>query len=169
DNPFDTKVDIVSCLADYVQDEDHLFFASVSTLWNEAWGQRPRVTQAITNHTTVTQLSWSFACGLPLRAEVCQAVAGLGRVDLLECARLHRCTWGRSTCIAAAANGHLGALQYARAYGCSWSETVCCVAAKGGHLDVLKWARANGCYWNAWTSQMAAGNGHMEILQWAHE
>ncbi|CAM9686416.1 unnamed protein product, partial [Scytosiphon promiscuus] len=63
-NPLDTKVDIVACLAEFVDDEDHLFFTGVSSLWKEAWGQRPRITRAIADHTTVSQLACSFASGL---------------------------------------------------------------------------------------------------------
>lgn len=168
-SPLDAKADIVSCVADFVDDEDHVFFAGVSTLFKKAWGQRPRLTRAVNDRTTVTQLAWAFLGGLQKRAEVCEALGALGKVELLDCARLNRCSWGRSTCIAAAANGHLRALQFVRAYGCSWSESVCCAAAKGGHMEVLQWARANGCYWDGWTTQMAAGSGHMEILKWAHE
>lgn len=169
DNPLDANVDIVRCLADFVHDEQHLFFAGVSTLWREAWGRRPTSTRAITEHVTPSQLSWSFSCGLRKRAEVCEAIAGFGKLEVLKRARELKCPWGRSTCIAAATNGHLEVLMHARTSGCAWSKMVCSQAARGGHFEMLKWARSYGCYWNSWTCQMAAGAGHMEILQWAHE
>ena len=120
--------DVVAHLSDFVNDEQHLFFAPVSFAWNKAWARRPKTTGAVMANTTVTQLVqtfrallWAYANGCPFNMETCHMAAG---------------------------GGHLPLLQWLRANGCLWDETTCYEAAGGGHLGVLQWARTNGCLWH---------------------
>ena len=45
----------------------HAFFGGVSKEWRNAWENLPRLTQAITADTSVSQLQWSFNSGLKNR------------------------------------------------------------------------------------------------------
>eukprot|EP00752_Nemacystus_decipiens_P005861 g5295.t1 len=105
-NPI-TQSDIIDCLVHFVDDEQHLFFAGVSRGWRSAWGERPPYTRAVTVHTTLPQLRQCFECGQPLEANVCRAIAALGKLTLLQCARASGCPWDADTCSQAAKNGHL--------------------------------------------------------------
>lgn len=136
--------DVASCLVELVDDEQFLFSAGVCRAWKEALGQRPPTTRAVTEDTTVAQLSQNSLCGLPLTANVCNAVARLGRLDLLQCARHHGCAWNGLTCAAAAGGGHLELLRWCRDNRCAWDWRTCASAAEGNHLEVLH-ARGNGC------------------------
>ncbi|CAM9649128.1 unnamed protein product [Ectocarpus fasciculatus] len=126
--------DVASCLVELVDDEQFL---------KEALGQRPPTTRAVTEDTTVAQLSQNSLCGLPLTAHVCIVVARLGRLDLLQCARHHGCAWNGLTCAAAAGGGHLELLRWCRGNRCVWDWRTCASAAEGNHLEVL--TRGNGC------------------------
>lgn len=159
--------DVASCLVEFVDYEQFFFFAGVCRAWKEAWGQRPPTTRAVTEDTTVAQLSQNLQCGLPLIANVCTAVAKLDRLDLLQCARHHGCAWNEVTCIAAAGGGHLELLRWCRDNGCTWDWRTCASAAEGNHLEVLQYARGNGCDWNKYTCSRAAWKGHLATLQWA--
>lgn len=113
DNPLVSRSDIMSHLAEFVHDKQYLFFVSVSRGWRDSWGQRPKFTAGVTPDMSVSQLSYSIACGLGRQFAVCRATAKLGRLDLLLCARDHDLPWGESTCSWAAFGGHLDVLQYA--------------------------------------------------------
>lgn len=86
-NPFETDADVLLNLSDFVDDRKYLFFAPVSTMWNEAWGGRSKVTQAVMADSTVPQLLEGFESGLKKGGAVYGAAASLGRLDLLQCAR----------------------------------------------------------------------------------
>lgn len=137
DNPLVGSNDVVSYLAQFVNDQQYLFFASVCRCWRDAWGRnRPKLTQAVTSDTSASQLSFSIRCGLGREPGLCAAIAILGRLDLLRWARSEGCRWNWLTCYNAAEGGHLGVLQWARA--CFWNSTTCCGAAERGHLEVLQ-------------------------------
>ncbi|CAN0070233.1 unnamed protein product, partial [Ectocarpus fasciculatus] len=95
------NVYVMSYLAEFVDDNQYLFFASVSRGWRDVWGKRPTVTKALTVDTSVSQLLLSFECGLRRTAAVCETVAGMGRLDLLQRARAMGCQWNENTCYVA--------------------------------------------------------------------
>ena len=67
-----TNVDILRSLSLFVGDKQFLFFAPVSRGWRNAWGQRPTVTSCVSRDSSVSQLQYSFDCGLPrTRAGAC--------------------------------------------------------------------------------------------------
>lgn len=169
-NPVLTNADIVATLADFVNRTQFLFFAPVCKIWRASWGQRPTYTCYATPSTSLSQLLYSFDCGIPRnRVGVCAAVTSAGSPELLQLARKHGCPWDRQTCARAAAAGHLDVLKWARNNGCPWNEDTCSGAARGGHLHVLRWARANGCRWDENTCGGAASAGHLNILRWARD
>lgn len=142
-NPLSAGVDVTSYMAEFVDDDQYLWFALVSRGWRVAWGQRrPKTTRAITADATATRLLYSFECGLGRTAAVCDAAAAIGRLDLLRCARRLGCPWG-SVCSKAAAGGHLNILKFARANGCPINWTTYQAARRKGHVNILEWARAN--------------------------
>lgn len=183
-----TKADLISGVAEFVDDTEFFFFASVSRGWRSSWGDRPTITKAVTASTSESQLSCCFECGLGQTAAVCFAAASVGSIDLLRLARSHGCPWKEDSdrpprkyvpafyppaeggpCAGAALAGHLGVIQWLRDNGCpAWQHPATCAnAALGGHLNILKWLRANGGRWDAATSSSAAAGGHLDILKWA--
>lgn len=165
-----TNPDIVATLAEFADRNQFLFFAPVCKIWRVSWGQRPTFTCYATPHTSLSQLLYSFECGLPRdRVGVCAAVASVGNPEFLQLARQQGCAWDRKTCARAAAGGYLDVLKWARENGCPWNEGTCSGAARRGHLHVLRWARANGCRWDENTCGGAASAGHLSILQWARD
>ena len=62
----------------------HAFFAGVSKEWRNAWENLPRLTQAITADTSVSQLQWSFDGGLKKRPVVCMHIDEYCGVDTLK-------------------------------------------------------------------------------------
>ncbi|CAB9508767.1 ankyrin repeat protein [Seminavis robusta] len=107
--------------------------------------------------------------GQPSLGNVCQAVAKVGSLRVLQWARQKSYPWDERTCRRAAEGGHLELLKWARENGCPWDQITCSSAAGGGHLELLKWAHENGCPWNEWTCLAAARHGHLELLKWARE
>lgn len=170
ENPLQTKTDIISHVAEFVQDNQYLFFASVSKDWRSRWGQRPKVTRAVSADTSVVQLRYSFDCGLQRSQRVSEAAARLGKMDLLLSARARDCGCDETTCAAAAAAGGLRILEFLRAKGCPWGDMTYFHAAERGHLDVLKYALANRCPMRKdnmfLVGATAAGDGHLAILHW---
>ena len=158
--------DVILNLAGFVDDEQYLFFASVSTAWKEAWGLRPKVTRAVTPYTTVPQLVQSFRGGLEQGEAVCEAATSLGRLDLLQCARSFGCPWPDAVYSIAAKGGHVDIMTWARANGCPFEKDTCHVAAGAGHLMALQWAHANRCPANEDTCYRAAVGGHMKLIWW---
>lgn len=59
-----TKVDVLSCLVEFVASKQFLFFAPLSSSWKVAWGQRPKMTSFVKPDSSVSQLRESFECGL---------------------------------------------------------------------------------------------------------
>lgn len=160
------NVDILCYLVQFVDDTQFLFVAPISRAWRTAWGERATVTSCITPCTSVS----SFEHGLPrIRCGVCNAIAGLGSLELLKCARQQGFPWSKATCALAAKGGHLEVLQWDRENGCPWDHHTCGQAGQGGHLRVLQWARQKGCPWNEWSLADAAAGGHLDLLRWARE
>lgn len=186
--------DVISLLAKLLSDQ-YVFFASVSRDWRNAWGDLPKLTQAVTADTSVSQLHWSFFVGLKKVGVISERIVEHCGVDILQCASYHGCVltfpacvkavaleriemiaWALNDdwslrdhlCSAAATAGSLRILKWARAKGCSWYGT-CASAAGSGRLDILRWARSEGCPWDAATCSNAAEGGHLGILQWVRE
>lgn len=148
-----------------------MFFAGVSRGWRSAWGQRPTVTSYVTKDSSPSLLRYSLESGLPRdRAGVCSAIALLGDLELLKCAREEGCPWDKETCLLAAKGGFVEVLNYAYENGCPEHWYECEFAAEGGHREVLEWSqqgdRKHKFKWSYWTCAVAAGAGQLELLQW---
>ncbi|CAB9499976.1 ankyrin repeat protein [Seminavis robusta] len=100
----------------------------------------------------------------PSRLHVCNAIAAVGNIMVMQWARQQGFPWNERTCAYAAKNGHLEMLQWLREHGYT-----CSYAAKAGHLEILQWARNNGCRWDDMTSSRPAENGHLEVIKWSCE
>lgn len=100
--------DILSYVVEFFGDKQYLFFAKVSKSWNNAWGQRPKVTSYATPQSSVSQLLQSFECGLLAQSQLalCRSVARVGSLALLQWARKKGCPWDESTCTVAAGTNH---------------------------------------------------------------
>lgn len=106
-------VDIITHMAKFVDDEEFLFFALVCRKWRYVWGQRPTNTMALRPATSVSQLSYSFECGLGRNTAVCTTTIEMGRRDLLRCAMANDCPWSGDVIELAAEAGDLELLQWA--------------------------------------------------------
>lgn len=199
EHPALTNADILHSLLEFVDVNQYIFFAPVSTSWREAWGlhRRRTVSSYANTDTSLLQLRQSFRHdGLPRSSKVCAALAGLGNIRLikfalqegcewtwqashqasraghlhiLQWAQKRRLPWNTHVCEGGAEGGHLNLLKWARSNDCAWGSTTTCLAAREGHLDVLRWARAEGCPWDSATFFAAARAGHVEVLQFALE
>lgn len=119
ESPAMTNMDVLGFLVEMVPLTQFLFFAPVSSSWRTTWGQRPAWTSYTTADTSVTQLQYSFECGLSRDCSaLCSTMARLGELEALQCARENGCFWDWKTCQAAAGAGHLELLQWARQSGC---------------------------------------------------
>eukprot|EP00752_Nemacystus_decipiens_P005755 g5206.t1 len=167
ESPVTTSADILSHLVQFVSEKQFLFFAPVSKSWKAAWGQRSAFTNYVTAETSMSQLRYGRACGLP-REDVdwCTMSARVGNLEVLRWARRFGCPWDEETCTLAARGGHIALLLWARRAGCPWNEHVCEEAASRGDLEMLKAARQRGCPWTTNVCALAAGAGHFEVLQW---
>lgn len=143
DSPLLEGEDIASYLAEFVDVNQYLFFALVCRGWRAAWGRRPTVTRALTPYSTVSQLLYSFECGLGQSSAACDTAASLGRLDLMQIARARGCPFGLKTSANAAGKGHLKILKYLRGNGCPWNWTTYQAAARGGHRNILEWMCVN--------------------------
>ena len=163
-----TNTDVLSCLVEFVAEKQFLFFAPVSRSWRTAWGKRPSSTSFVTQDSSVSQLRYSFLCGLPRdNIGVCNRLARLGKLEQLRFARQNGCVFNVETSSEAASSGHLPTLKYLRQSGCPWSCGTCSSAAARGHLEVLVWARNNGCPWDEMTCSGSVLGGHLAAFQWA--
>lgn len=198
ENPLTPNIEICrDVLAEFVGDDQYFFFASVCRSWREAWPQnRPKVTRAVTPHTSLSQLRCSFECGLKRTKAVCNAAAAAGNLKALRCAR------GKSLLLPPppAQDDKLDETKAVSVTGCSsrvlqvamsgwrklslamattsrtscsrqqdlcpWDPTTTAEAAAGGHLRAIQWLRANGCPWDWQTCARAAKGGHLNTLQW---
>lgn len=196
ESPLTSNIEISrDVLAQFVEDDQYFFFASVCRAWREAWPQnRPKVTRAITSYTSVSQLQCSFDCGLKRTKAVCNAAAAAGNLEALRCARgksplLQPTQHGKSdeaTAVRVTRRGscilHVAQLGW-RKLGlavamttrkscrrqqdlCPWDLTTTAEAAAGGHLIAVQWLRENGCPWDWQTCARAAKGGYLKILQW---
>ncbi len=147
DSPLESNACVTSLLAALVGDNQYLFVAPVCKRWRDAWRERPAATRAVTAHSSVSQLAYSFETGLPRIAKVSEAAARLGRLDLLLCAHANGCELGQ-TCSLAAFAGNLGIVWWAKMNGSSLTEETASHAARGRRLSVLKWIVGEGCPWN---------------------
>lgn len=143
DNPLVEKEDVVSHMSEFVGEDEHLFFILVCRVWHDKWSlhHNHTVTRAVTADTTVSQLQFSIDHALCRTTKVCKAIAELGRLDLLKCARQNGLPWDKGTCSAAASGGHYDVLTWAWVHSCPFDEdTLCSDAASGGNIDALVWA-----------------------------
>lgn len=168
-NPLTSNKIVVNHLMEYADHNQYLFFATVCKGWSRSWGGRPATTRAVSTGTSVSQLSYSFDCGLRRTKGVCETATKLGRLDLLQCAVLNDCPFGKMVCTEAALRGHLGIVWWARMYGSHWDENTCSAAASGRHLKILQYCREHGCPWDAGTTASAARCGSLSVLKWARE
>ncbi|CAM9351245.1 unnamed protein product, partial [Ectocarpus fasciculatus] len=160
-----TNRNILLGVAQFIPDNQFLFFAPVAKGWRAAW-QRPTVTAHVTPNTSMSQLQYSFGCGLPRNvARICAALARLGKLDLLACAFGEGCPMSANVCTSAALGGHLNVLQWARRVGCPWDASTTASAARGGHLKTLQWCLRQGCPSDATLCDAAAAAGHLSILR----
>lgn len=164
--PCTTNVDVITHVSGFVDDKDFLFFALVCKTWKNVWGQRPTNTKAVTPTTSVSQLSYSFGCGLRPTTTVCAAAIEIGRLDLLRCARANQCPWQGDLCELAAEAGDLDLLQWSRTRGYPWGPKTCALLARGGHLKALQWCRKNGCSWDKTTFDEAEKERD-DLVEWA--
>lgn len=96
-------------MLDFVPKKQYLFFAPVSSSWKAAWGRRLSLTQVVTPDSTVSQLRYSFECGLPRsHVAICETLARFGKLNCLQFARDRDCPWNEETCNAAARGGGQG-------------------------------------------------------------
>lgn len=170
EHPALSNADILHNLLGFVDANQYIFFAPVSTTWRAAWGlqQRQTVTRFANPHTSLSQLRQSFKHdGLPRSSKVCAAIAGLGNISLIKYALQEGCEWTWQASRQASRAGHLHVLQWAQKHRLPWNTHVCEGSAEGGHLDLLKWARSNGCAWGSTTTCVAAREGHLHVLRWA--
>ncbi|CAM9904922.1 unnamed protein product, partial [Ectocarpus fasciculatus] len=168
-NPLASNKTVLNHLMGFADHTQYLFFATVCRGWSRTWGERPAVTRAVSNGTSVSQLSYSFGCGLPRTKGICETATRLGRLDLLQCAVLNDCPFGTMVCAEAALRGHLGIIWWARTYGSEWDENTCSAAASGRHLKILQYCREHGCPWDSGTAASAARCGSLSVLKWAKE
>ena len=145
----------------------YAFFAGISKEWRNAWGELPKVTQAITADTSASQLQWSFDGGLLKGRMLCCEIAEHYDVEVLRCAHLNGCSLFQDACYVAAAQGKLEMVQWAVPNSFDWRHVICDAAAAGSSLHILKWARANNFRWGRETCRLAASSGNLEVLQWA--
>lgn len=160
------NIDILLYVKEF-SNEDYLWWATVSTSWNCAYGNRPKITRAITAETSMQQLFLSFELGLPKTKNICTNCAISGYLTCLQFCRELGCPWDSETCAMASSEGHLELLKWARTNGCEWRSDTCHMVASEGHLEVLKWARKNDCPWTSYTLELAAYNEKIEFLEWA--
>lgn len=165
-NPLTANGDIIAHMAEFVDDQDFLFFALVCKRWKKVWGQRPTNTMALTPATSVSQLSYSFECGLGRTTALCTTAIEIGRLDLLRCAKANNCPWQGNMCDLAAEAGDLELLQWARTRNYPWGPQTCAALASGGHLKALRWCRENGCPWDKNTLEEAEYD-HDDVVEWA--
>lgn len=185
------SLDVISA---FVPSTDFIFFAVASRMCRDVWGKRSTETQAVTTHSTPTQLQACFDMGLGVSAAPVLRAAEIGRVDLMEVAYNAGCPFVRKAAARAARFGHIEALKYARSKGssvnvcisniaasnghvhilqwlrsinCDLNETTCYSAARKGHLPCLKYLRSIGCKWDVLVCSAAARWGHFHVLQWA--
>lgn len=85
----------------------YAFFSGVLKDWREAWGDLSKTTQAITADTSVSQLQWSFECGVQKRPMVCERIAEHCDLAVLQCAYSNRCPLSLKACFKAAAREQL--------------------------------------------------------------
>ena len=140
-------------------------FAGVSKEWRNGWENLPRLTQAITADTSVSQLQWSFDSGLRNRPMLGIHIAEHCGVDCLKCAHSNGCGLPNGACFNTPVKGNLETIQWALGDNRFWRQLFCEAAAAGGSLYFLQWAQAKDCPWDN-TYSAAAGSSHVEILQW---
>jgi hypothetical protein len=161
DNP-----DLLQIVASYTGDEEYIGVATLSTLWKNVWGERPRKSRAIGHGVSPARLLLAFDTSLKKTEKLARRAVKIGRLDILNMCRDNGCPWDNWTFSAAAKGGDMEIVRYLKDNGCPWNEWACSQAARWGHLDVLKFLIDNGCPWDEWTPSDAARGGHLEILRY---
>lgn len=139
-------------LAQFVPDTQFLFFATVCRGWRAAWGARPTLTSHVSPDSSLSQLRYSIANGLPKHGvDLCTSLARLGKLDLVRYSRTkgYRYHWNWRTTATLARVGDLKLLKMAVRNGCEWNETTTASAAWGGHVDVLRYLCVHVTYFLA--------------------
>lgn len=145
--PLQSNRDVMTVLANLLSNQ-YVFFAGVSKDWRSACGHLPKLTQAITADTSVSQLQWSFDCGLSKGAMVSERIAEHCNIEVLQCAHSNGCVLFAEACYKAAARGDLEMIEWAIERNRGWRLILCRAAAAAGDLRILKWARDIGCSWD---------------------
>eukprot|EP00903_Cladosiphon_okamuranus_P018586 g17109.t1 len=126
-------------LAQFVPDTQYLFFATVCKGWRAAWGDRPTLTSHVSPDSSLSQLRYSIANGLPKRGvDLCTSLSRLGKLDLVRYSRT-------------------------KGYCYNWNWRTTATLARAGDLKLLKMAVRNGCEWNQTTTAPAARRGHVGL------
>lgn len=158
--------DSLHVVSTFVPSTDFVFFAIASKMCREVWGKRCTETQAVTTHSTPTQLRACFDMGLQVSAEPVDRAAAIGRVDLMAVAHEKGCPFVRKASSQAARFGHLEALKYACSKGSSLSVCTANIAASNGHVHILQWLCSIECVFNETTCYSAARRGHLHCLEY---
>ena len=164
--PLNANRDVMTLLAELLSNQ-HALFAEVSIDWKNAWGELPKITQALTADTTISQLQWSLDAGLS-KGGVCVRVAECSSRDVLQCAVSNGCMLTSVAWVTAADGGDQEMIEWRldRPPYCWWF-VLCTAAAATGKLDMLKWARGLGCPWDEHVCSETSGLGRHYMLQWA--
>lgn len=148
-------------------------FALVCKRWSTLWGkQHPTVTSYATPPTSVSQLQYSFDCGLGVRranGEAFVSAVRTGNLDLVKVAHRNGCVSISNAHGEAAQRGFLDIIRWGRKNDdLSWVYAeICGKAARGGHMDIVQWARENGCPWDSISNLELARGGCLGMLCWA--
>lgn len=164
-NPMEVE-DSLRAISAFVPSTDFMFFAVASKMCRDVWGNRGTATQAVTEHSTPTQLRACFHVGLRVSEAPVFHAAALGRVDLMAVAHDQGCPFTRKASSQAARFGHLEALEYACSNGSPFDVCTANIAASNGHVHILQWLRSVKCVFNETTCYSAARRGHLCCLEY---
>lgn len=159
--------DVLSHITEFME-EEYVVFASVSTSWKLAWGDKPKITRALEVGTTIKQLSVALEYGLGKTSYVVSICSRMGRIDLLELCQKYDF---HSDCFflvsyIAASQGDFELLKWCKMNNYPWDANICAICAFKGNLEMLKWARENGCPWDETSYENAIIGGNIELINW---
>ncbi|CAB9530071.1 ankyrin repeat protein (Partial), partial [Seminavis robusta] len=100
---------------------------STDTLCSETFCNQPRAEYWLKDNSRNKK---------PDRHHVCNAIATVGNITIMQWARQKGFRWYQWTSACAAQNGHLEMLQWLRQNGCLWNELTC-ASAKWAHENVV--------------------------------
>jgi hypothetical protein len=146
----------------------------------------------------LTVLQYLHAEGCALSADVCDAAAVSGDLEMLRWAREQGAQWeddsilavaagsgnvelaawvqqqpgvvvDSSAMTAAAKSGDIAMCEHLHLQQCSSCPDAACAAAEGWHWDTLRWLQEHGCPWHQSVCNSIAESGELEVLQWVRE